>query len=127
MSEDRCILVVDDFSTMRRIVKKILTGLNLTHVIEADNGLKAWDILNTSKVDLVICDWNMPGMTGMELLGRVRAHEPLSDIPFIMVTAESRDKIIIEEGKEDLTYYIGKPFKAQDLEDRLKSMLPGVS
>ncbi|MEZ4525471.1 MAG: response regulator [Desulfobacterales bacterium] len=123
MSDHISVLVVDDFSTMRRIIKKILTGLGIGNIAEADNGNRAWQILNEQKTDLVICDWNMPEMTGRELLEKVRAAEKLSHIPFIMVTAESREKITVEGDSENLTSYMGKPFKPKDLEDRLREVI----
>jgi len=123
MSDSISVLVVDDFSTMRKIIKKHLSGLGLTNIIEAENGLKAWNIIKDQKIDLVICDWNMPEMTGVELLKKVRANDLLKNIPFIMVTAESKTKISIEEGEEHLTDYIAKPFKAKDIEEKIKSML----
>ncbi|MGE0086182.1 MAG: response regulator [Desulfococcaceae bacterium] len=125
MSDHISVLVVDDFSTMRRIIKKILTGLGIGNIMEADNGSRAWHILNEQKADLVICDWNMPEMTGRELLEKVRSREDLRHIPFIMVTAESRDKIAVEGDSESLTSYMGKPFKPKDLEDRLREVLSG--
>ncbi|QTA81687.1 Chemotaxis protein [Desulfonema limicola] len=123
MSDSISVLVVDDFSTMRRIIKKHLSGLGLTNIVEAENGLKAWNIIQDQNIDLVVCDWNMPEMTGMELLKKVRTSESLKHIPFIMVTAESKTKITIEHGEEKLTDYIAKPFKAKDLEEKIKSML----
>ena len=123
MSDSISVLVVDDFSTMRRIIKKHLSGLGLTDVIEAENGLEAWNIIKEQKVDLVICDWNMPKMTGMDLLKEVRASDSLKTIPFIMVTAENKNKITVEHGEEELTDYMPKPFKAKDLEEKVKSMI----
>ncbi len=123
MSDHISVLVVDDFSTMRRIIKKILTGLEIGNIMEADNGSRAWHMLNEQKTDLVICDWNMPEMTGRELLEKVRASKELAHIPFIMVTAESRDKIAVEGDSENLTSYMGKPFKPKDLEDKLREVI----
>ncbi len=123
MSDNPCILVVDDFSTMRRIIKKILKTLNLTNVLEAEDGAKAWGIMTVETVNLVICDWNMPTMNGLELLEKVRQNESLAEIPFIMVTAEGKGKDIVEPGKEHLTNYIAKPFKAQDIHEKLQLML----
>lgn len=126
MAENICVMVVDDFSTMRRIIKKILKGLQIENVVEADNGLSAWENLQNRPdppIDLIICDWNMPGMTGMELLEKVRADENFSEIPFIMVTAEGKDKINFETGKAELTSYIAKPFKANDLEEKINLIL----
>ncbi|MFP4347341.1 MAG: response regulator [Thermodesulfobacteriota bacterium] len=126
MTENICVLVVDDFSTMRRIIKKVLKGIQIENVVEADNGISAWEKLNAQTdppIELIICDWNMPGMTGMELLEKVRSDERLSDIPFIMVTAEGKDKIDFETGKADLTSYIAKPFKANELEEKINLIL----
>lgn len=123
MSDQPCILVADDFSTMRRIIKKILKGLDLTNVVEAENGTQAWETLNQQPIDLVICDWNMPEMTGKELLERVRSTPSMSDIPFIMVTAEGKGKTVVEPGQEHLTNFIAKPFKAEDMAEKLHLML----
>ncbi len=83
------VLVVDDFATMRRIVKNILTQLGFKHIVEADDGVTAVDVLKAEKVDMIISDWNMPKMTGLELLKHVRGEADLADIPFIMVIAEA--------------------------------------
>lgn len=123
MSDEKCILVADDFSTMRRIIKKILKGLDLTNVAEAENGHQAWEILQERRIDLVICDWNMPEMTGKELLEKVRGAESLSELPFIMVTAEGKGKTVVEPGQEHLTNFIAKPFKAEDMAEKLHLML----
>ena len=83
------VLIVDDFSTMRRIIKNILRQLGFTNIIEADDGSAAWEILNKDQVDFIISDWNMPQMTGIELLRKVRASEEFADLPFLMVTGGS--------------------------------------
>ncbi len=123
MSRDFCILVVDDFSTMRRVIKRVLTRIGIENIIEADNGASAWEILNQQKIDAVICDWNMPNMTGVDLLEKVRSDEKFSDLPFIMVTAEGKKDFIIEATKKGVTSYITKPFSAEDLTKKLKFML----
>lgn len=123
MSDQPCVLVVDDFSTMRRIIKKILKGLDLTDVVEAENGTQAWEVLNQRKIDLVICDWNMPEMTGMDLLEKVRSTPAMAELPFIMVTAEGKGKTVLEPGQEHLTNFIAKPFKAEDMAEKLHLML----
>lgn len=123
MSEDPYVLVVDDFSTMRRIVKKVLKEIGITRITEAENGANAWELLQKEPVDLVICDWNMPEMSGYELLQNVRADERLGKIPFIMVTAEGVGKSVLEEGQEKLTNYIAKPFKGDVLGEKIKMML----
>ncbi|RUM87099.1 MAG: response regulator, partial [Thermodesulfatator sp.] len=90
------VLVVDDFATMRKIIKNILTQLGFKNIIEADDGTTAWEILQKEPVDLIISDWNMPKMNGLELLKKVRSDEKLKDIPFLMVTAEAQKENIIE-------------------------------
>ncbi|HQP30943.1 MAG TPA: response regulator, partial [Deltaproteobacteria bacterium] len=104
------ILVVDDFSTMRRIVKNILRQLGFNNILEADDGSTGLDILQKEKIDMVISDWNMPKMTGLELLKVVRADDALRDIPFLMVTAEAQQENIIEAVKSGVNNYIVKPF-----------------
>ncbi|HBE94542.1 MAG TPA: response regulator, partial [Desulfovibrio sp.] len=90
------ILVVDDFSTMRKIIKNILRQLELTNVVEADDGTTAWEVLNRDNIDFIVSDWNMPKMSGIELLRKVRASEEYAATPFLMVTAEAQQENIIE-------------------------------
>lgn len=116
------ILIVDDFSTMRRLIKKILTELGADDVKEAENGSNAWDILNQEKIDLVICDWNMPNMSGMDLLEKVRADASLAAIPFIMVTAEGKKDNVIAATQKGVTGYVTKPFNAESLRSKIKTM-----
>ncbi len=106
------VLVVDDFSTMRRIVKNILRQIGFTNIVEADDGTTAWDTLNKSKIDFIVSDWNMPQMTGIELLRKVRSSEEFADIPFLMVTAEAQQENIIEAVQAKVSNYIVKPFRA---------------
>jgi two-component system chemotaxis response regulator CheY len=116
------ILVVDDFSTMRRIVKNILRQLNFNNIVEADDGASALDILQKEKVDMVVSDWNMPKMTGLELLKAVRADDALKDIPFLMVTAEAQQENIIEAVKSGVSNYIVKPFTAETLGQKINQV-----
>jgi two-component system chemotaxis response regulator CheY len=109
------VLVVDDFSTMRRIVKNILRQLGYNDIIEADDGTSAWDVMNKEKVDFVISDWNMPQMTGIELLRKVRGSEEFSELPFLMITAEAQQENIIEAVQAKVSNYIVKPFTAETL------------
>ena len=90
------VLVVDDFSTMRRIVKNILRQLGFNNVVEADDRTTAWEVLNKDKIEFIVSDWNMPKMTGIDLLRKVRSSEEFADIPFLMVTAEAQQENIIE-------------------------------
>jgi two-component system, chemotaxis family, chemotaxis protein CheY len=109
------ILIVDDFSTMRRIVKNILKQLGYVNFAEADDGSTALEALQKEKIDLIISDWNMPKMTGLELLKAVRADDALKHIPFLMVCTESQQDNVIEAVKFGASNYIVKPFMAETL------------
>ena len=113
------ILVVDDFATMRRIIKNILTQLEYKNLVEADDGTTALDILKKEKVDLIISDWNMPKMTGIDLLKAIRADASTANIPFIMVTAEAQQDNIILAVKAKVSQYIVKPFTADTLAEKI--------
>ncbi|MDY0274674.1 MAG: chemotaxis response regulator CheY [Desulfomicrobium sp.] len=113
------VLVVDDFSTMRRIIKNILKQLGFTNIVEADDGTGAWDILTKDQIDFIISDWNMPQMTGIELLRKVRASEEFADLPFLMVTAEAQQENIIEAVQAKVSNYIVKPFTAETLGEKI--------
>ncbi len=116
------ILVVDDFATMRRIVKNILTQLGYKNIIEADDGTTALDILNQEKVGLIISDWNMPKMTGLDLLKNVRGNPDMASTPFIMVTAEAQQDNIILAVKAKVSQYIVKPFTADTLGEKISKV-----
>ncbi len=116
------VLVVDDFATMRRIVKNILTQLGFKNIVEADDGATAVDLLKNEKVDLIISDWNMPKMTGLELLKHVRADAGMADVPFVMVTAEAQQDNIILAVKAKVSQYIVKPFTAETLGEKLEKV-----
>lgn len=113
------VLVVDDFSTMRRIVKNILRQLGMNNVVEADDGTTAWEVLNKDKIDFIVSDWNMPHMTGIELLRKVRASEEFADMPFLMVTAEAQQENIIEAVQAKVSNYIVKPFTAEVMKQKI--------
>ena len=113
------VLVVDDFSTMRRIIKNILRQLGFTNIVEADDGTTAWEVLNKEQIDFVISDWNMPKMTGIELLRKVRASEEYADVPFLMVTAEGLQENIIEAVQAKVSNYIVKPFTPETLGQKI--------
>ena len=118
------VLVVDDFSTMRRIIKNILRQLGFNNVVEADDGTTAWDTLNKDKIDFVISDWNMPQMTGIELLRKVRGSEEFADLPFLMVTAEAQQENIIEAVQAKVSNYIVKPFTAEVMKQKIDKIFP---
>ncbi len=122
--KDMTVLVVDDFSTMRRIVRKILKDLQFQDVIEAENGAEAFQLLQTNKVDLIVSDWNMPTMTGLELLKKVRADERLKGLPFLLVTAESQKENIIEAIQAKVSNYVVKPFSPAVLAEKLAKIIP---
>ena len=116
------ILVVDDFSTMRRIIKNILRQLGYLNVMEADDGTTALDVLGREKIDFVISDWNMPRMSGLELLKAVRTKEEWKDMPFLMVTAEGQKEHVIEAVKHKVSNYIVKPFTPETLIEKMNKI-----
>lgn len=116
------ILVVDDFATMRRIIKNILRQLGMNNVVEADDGTTGWEVLNKDNIDFIISDWNMPQMTGIELLRKVRASEEYADLPFLMVTAEAQQENIIEAVQAKVSNYIVKPFTPDTLEQKINKI-----
>ncbi|NVK42657.1 MAG: chemotaxis response regulator CheY [Oceanospirillaceae bacterium] len=119
MRKDIRILVVDDFSTMRRIIKNLLRDLGFSNVIEADDGKTALPILKQGSVDFLVTDWNMPGMTGIDLLKEVRKDPNLAAIPVLMVTAEAKREQIIVAAQAGVNGYIVKPFTAAVLKEKI--------
>ncbi|NDY73388.1 response regulator [Desulfobacter hydrogenophilus] len=117
------ILIVDDFATMRRILKNILKQLGFKNLVEADDGTTAWDVLESQKIDLIISDWNMPKMTGLELLKKVRTSTQYKTAPFLMVTAEAQKQNVIEAVQAGVSNYVVKPFTAEAISDKLKKIL----
>ncbi|MEL1264242.1 chemotaxis response regulator CheY [Pseudoxanthomonas putridarboris] len=113
------ILIVDDFSTMRRIIKNLLNDLGYTNTAEAEDGNSALTALGQGSFDFVVTDWNMPGMTGIELLRAIRADDRYKTLPVLMVTAEAKREQIIEAAQAGVNGYIIKPFTAQTLEEKL--------
>jgi two-component system chemotaxis response regulator CheY len=116
------VLVVDDFSTMRRIVKNILRQLGFENIIEADDGESAVRKLESERIDFVISDWNMPKMSGLELLKWVRSHDEFKDLPFLMVTAEAQKENVLEAVKAKVSNYIVKPFTAETLSEKIEKI-----
>lgn len=122
--KDLTVLIVDDFSTMRRIMRNILRDLEFKTILEAEDGSAAATLLESHKVDLIISDWNMPKMTGLDLLKHVRATERLKDLPFLMVTAEAQKENVVEAVKAKVSNYIVKPFTAATLAEKLAKIMP---
>ena len=116
------VLLVDDFATMRKIVRNILGQLCIKNVDEADDGSTALPKLKQNKYDIVISDWNMPKMTGLDLLKAVRADENLKSLPFLMVTAEALKDNIVAAAQAGISDYVVKPFTAATLEEKLKKI-----
>ena len=116
------LLVVDDFSTMRRIVRNLLKELGFTNVQEAEDGVDALNKLRAENFDFVVSDWNMPNMTGIELLRAIRADEKLKHLPVLMVTAEAKRENIIEAAQAGASGYVVKPFTAATLDEKLKKI-----
>jgi two-component system, chemotaxis family, chemotaxis protein CheY len=116
------VLVVDDFSTMRRIVKNILRQLGFENIFEADDGMNALDVLRGQSVDFIISDWNMPRLSGIELLKAVRTSDEWKDLPFLMVTAEGQKENVIEAVKAKVSNYIVKPFTPETLAEKIKKI-----
>ncbi|RMF88779.1 MAG: response regulator [Nitrospinota bacterium] len=116
------ILIVDDFSTMRRIIKNILRQLGYTNISEAEDGVAALERLRREKIDFVISDWNMPNMSGLELLEAIRADENLKEIPVLMVTAEALKDNVVKAVKAGVTNYIIKPFTAETLKEKMEAI-----
>lgn len=125
MSVDRNmrILVVDDAQTMRRIIVNLLRQLGFTNMTEADDGTTAWEKLSTEHIDLIISDWNMPKMTGIDLLKRVRESETYKNTPFIMVTAEGKRENVIAAVQAGVSNYIVKPFNAATLKEKMTKVI----
>lgn len=126
MNKDMKILIVDDFSTMRRIIKNLLRDLGFTNTQEADDGTTALPMLKTGNFDFLVTDWNMPGMTGIDLLKEVRANAKLAALPVLMVTAEAKREQIIEAAQAGVNGYVVKPFTAQALKEKIDKIFDRV-
>jgi two-component system chemotaxis response regulator CheY len=113
------ILIVDDFSTMRRIIKNLLRDLGFNNTQEADDGNTALPMLQSGNFDFLVTDWNMPGMTGIDLLKAVRADAKLASMPVLLVTAEAKKDQIIEAAQAGVNGYIVKPFTAITLKEKI--------
>ncbi|NQD38018.1 chemotaxis protein CheY [Permianibacter sp. IMCC34836] len=120
------ILIVDDFSTMRRIIKNLLRDLGFTNTSEADDGATALPMLQNGNFDFLITDWNMPGMQGIDLLKTVRADPNLNTLPVLMVTAEAKREQIVEAAQSGVNGYIVKPFTAQTLEEKINKIFERI-
>lgn len=127
MNKDMKILIVDDFSTMRRIIKNLLRDLGFTNTDEADDGITALPMLESGHYDFLVTDWNMPGMSGIDLLRKVRASDKLKGMPVLMVTAEAKRDQIIEAAQAGVNGYVVKPFTAQVLKEKIEKIFERVN
>ncbi len=117
------IIIVDDFSMIRRIIKKILIEIGFTNIIEADDGTSALEEIKKNKIDLIISDWIMPNMDGLEFLKTIRNLEGYKDVPFIMVTSEGQKHNVIEAVQQKVSNYIVKPFTPEEIKDKIMKVL----
>ena len=116
------ILTVDDFSTMRRIIRNMLRQLGYSNVVEAEDGAEALSLLQREKVDFVISDWNMPNMSGLDLIKAIRADEYLKPLPVLLVTAEALKENVVEALKAGVNNYVIKPFTAETLKEKIDAI-----
>ncbi|MGV8078656.1 MAG: response regulator [Syntrophales bacterium] len=117
------LLIVDDFATMRKVIRNILKQIGYENIVEAEDGSIALRVLKSQKIDLIISDWNMPNMTGLELLKAVRADDDLKTTPFLMVTAEALQENVVAAVKAGVSNYIVKPFTAEAMNEKLQKIL----
>ncbi|MBT8435555.1 MAG: chemotaxis response regulator CheY [Gammaproteobacteria bacterium] len=122
MNKDINILIVDDFSAMREIIRNLLHELGFDNTSEADDGQAALPMLKTGKFDFLVTDWSMPDMDGLTLLKTVRADEQLGDLPVLMVTAEAKREQIVSAAEAGVNAYIVKPFTAETLKDKIDTI-----
>lgn len=124
-ADDQCFLVVDDFSTMRRIVSGLLKELEYNKIVEADDGSSALKVLEAGalSVTFVLTDWNMPVMDGLALLKKIRSTPSLSHLPVLMITAEAKKENIVEAAQAGADGYIVKPFNAATLKEKIEKIL----
>ena len=121
------ILVVDDFATMRKVIRNLLKQGGFENIVEAEDGVAALKIIQSQKVDFVISDWNMPNMSGLELLKAVRGSDDLKELPFLMVTAEALKDNVVAAVKAGVSNYIVKPFTAEVLTEKIEKIVKSMA
>lgn len=117
------VMVVDDHGMTRDLVRTILRGIGFTNILTVENGRAAYKMLESDNVKLIICDWNMPGGSGIELLRAVREHPQFKDVPFLMLTAEAYKESVEEAIKQGVSDYVAKPFTADVLVAKITGLL----
>lgn len=127
INQNMKILIVDDFSTMRTIVKDLLRELGFSNFHEADDGDVAWEMVQAEAYDFIVSDWNMPNMTGLELLQKVRNDARFKNTPFLLISAEAKRSQIIEATEAGVDDYIVKPFTAATLNEKIYTIFERIS
>ena len=121
------VLIVDDFATMRKVIRNLLKQVGYEDIVEAEDGVMALKALTSQKIDVIVSDWNMHNMTGFELLKAVRADPDLAKTPFLMVTAEALQDNVVAAVKAGVNNYIVKPFTAEVLNEKIKKIMDGIN
>ncbi|MEI6610616.1 MAG: response regulator [Deltaproteobacteria bacterium] len=121
------ILVVDDFATMRKVVRNLLKQVGYEDIVEAEDGVMALRALKSQKIDVIISDWNMPNMSGLELLKAMKDDAELAKIPFLMVTAEALQDNVVAAVKAGVNEYIVKPFTAEVLNEKIVKIMESIN
>ena len=127
MDKSMRILVVDDFSTMRRIVRGILRQLGFENIVEAENGTEAFKAVQDGGIDFVVSDWNMPVMNGLDLLKNIRAEESIKNTPLLMVTAEALKENVVRAISSGANNYVVKPFTPDVLEEKITAIFKNLN
>jgi two-component system, chemotaxis family, chemotaxis protein CheY len=117
------ILIADDFATMRKVIRNLLKQIGYENIVEAEDGVSALRLLKSQKIDFVVSDWNMPNMTGLDLLKAVRGDSELNTIPFLMVTAEALQDNVVAAVRAGVSNYIVKPFTAETLNAKIEKIM----
>jgi two-component system chemotaxis response regulator CheY len=121
------VLIVDDFATMRKVIRNLLKQVGYEDIVEAEDGVMALKALKAQKIDMIVSDWNMPNMSGLELLKAVRSDPDLAETPFLMVTAEALQDNVVAAVKAGVNNYIVKPFTAEVLNEKIKKIMDGIN
>ena len=121
------VLIVDDFATMRKAIRNLLKQVGYEDIVEAEDGVMALKALKAQKIDMIVSDWNMPNMSGLELLKAVRSDPDLAETPFLMVTAEALQDNVVAAVKAGVNNYIVKPFTAEVLNEKIKKIMDGIN
>ena len=129
LKNDAKILVIDDMSTMRKIVRNMLNKMGYNNIEEVEDGEPAWKMINEASesghsFDFIVSDWNMPGMTGLDLLKNIRSSEKFKKLPFLMVTAEAEQANVVIAVKAGVSNFVVKPFSIQTLKEKIDKIFP---